>query len=51
MLPKPFGKIQLIISPPLDISKKPETAEEIEYISDFMNQYQDEADKLTGKIR
>ena len=51
MLPKPFGKIQLIVSPPLDITealKKPE--EEVQLLSDFMNQYQDEADRLTGKI-
>ena len=51
MLPKPFGKIQLIVSPPLDITeelKKPE--EEVQLLSDFMNHYQDEADRLTGKI-
>ena len=51
MLPKPFGTIQLIVSPPLDFSKKPETSnKEVKLLSDFMNQYQDEADKLTGKI-
>ena len=51
MLPKPFGIIQLIVSPLLNISKKPKTAEEeIKLLSDFMNQYQDEADKLTGNI-
>ena len=51
MLPKPFGKIQLIVSPPLDISNKPDTAkEEVKFLSDFMNKYQDEADKLMGKI-
>ena len=51
MLPKPFGKIQLIVSPPLDISEKPETAEkEIKLLSDFMNKYQNEADNITGKI-
>ena len=51
MLPKPFGKIQLIISPPLDITEKSKTPEEeVQLLSDFMNQYQDEADKLTGKI-
>jgi len=51
MLPKPFGKIQLIISPPLDISEKPETAEdEVKFLSDFMNKYQNEADNITGKI-
>ena len=51
MLPKPFGKIQLIVSPPLDITeelKKPK--EEVQLLSDFMNHYQDEADRLTGKI-
>ena len=51
MLPKPFGTIQLIVSPPLNISEKPETAEkEVQILSEFMNQYQDEADRLTGKI-
>ena len=51
MLPKPFGTIHIIVSPPLDISEKPETAdEEVKLLSDFMNQYQDEADRLTGKI-
>ena len=50
-IPKPFGTIQLIVSPPLNISEKPETAkEEVKLLSDFMNQYQDEADRLTGKI-
>ena len=51
MLPKPFGTIHIIVSPPLDISEKPETAdEEVKLLSDFMNQYQNEADRLTGKI-
>ena len=51
MLPKPFGKIQLIVSPPLDITEKSKTPEEeIQLLSDFMNKYQDEADKLAGKI-
>ena len=51
MLPKPFGKIQLIVSPPLNITEELKTAEEeIQNLSDFMNWYQDEADRLTGKI-
>ena len=51
MLPKPFGEIQLIVSQPLDITEKLNTAEEeVQLISDFMNQHQDEADRLTGKI-
>ena len=51
MLPKPFGRIQLIISPPLDNTEKLKSAEEeVQHLSDFMNQYQDEADRLTGKI-
>ena len=51
MLPKPFGKVQLIISPPLDITEELKTAEEeVQLLSDFMNDYQDEADRLTGKI-
>ena len=51
MLPKPFGKIQLIVSPPFNITEELQTAEEeVQHLSDFMNQYQDEADRLTGKI-
>ena len=51
MLPKPFGRIQLIISPPLNITGNLKSAEEeVQLLSDFMNQYQDKADKLTGKI-
>ena len=51
MLPKPFGKIQLIVSPPLNITEELKTEEEeVQHLSDFMNQYQDEADRLTGKI-
>ncbi len=51
MLPKPFGTIHIIVSPPLDISEKPDTTdEEVKLLSDFINQYQDEADRLTGKI-
>ena len=51
MLPKPFGTIHIIVSPPLDISEKPDTTdEEVKLLSDFINQYQDEADRLTGNI-
>ena len=51
MLPKPFGTIKIIVSPPLNISEKPETSnDEITLLSDFINKYQDEADILTGKI-
>ena len=51
MLPKPFGKIQLIVSPPLEFSEKSETAEEeVKLLSDYMNRYQDEVDRITGKI-
>ena len=51
MLPKPFGTIHIIVSLPLDISEKPDTTdEEVKLLSDFMNQYQDEADRLTSKI-
>ena len=51
MLPKPFGKIQLIDTPPLNFIEKLKTAkEEVQLLSDFMNHYQDEADRLTGKI-
>ena len=51
MVPKPFGKIQVIVSPPLEFSEKPETAEEeVKLLSDYMNRYQDEVDRITGKI-
>ena len=51
LLPKPFGKIQLVISKPLEIINKPKTSEEeVKILTDFMNTYQNEADKLTGKI-
>jgi len=51
MLPKPFGKIQLIISTPLKITEKSESViEEVQLLSDFMNKYQDKVDKITGKI-
>jgi len=51
MLPKPFGKIEIIVSPPLEIEVKPESTEaEVKLLSNFMNNYQNEADKLTGKI-
>ena len=51
MLPKPFGKIQIIVSDPMDISKKPSTSEEeVQLLSEFMNRYHDEVDRLTGKI-
>ena len=51
MLPKPFGKIQIVVSTPMDITEKPSTAEkEVQRLSRFMNHYQDEADQLTRKI-
>jgi len=51
MVPKPFGKIQVIVSPPLDFYGKLETAKkEVELLSNFMNQYQNEVDRITGKI-
>ena len=51
MLPKPFGKIQIIVSSPMDITEKPSESEvEVQILSEFMNRYQDEADQLTEKI-
>ncbi len=51
MLPKPFGKIQIVVSTPMDITEKPSTAEkEVQLLSRFMNRYQDEVDKITRKI-
>ena len=51
ILPKPFGKIQIIISPPLDIKEAPlSSKEEIHILSEFMNKYQDEADRITQEL-
>ena len=51
LLPKPFGKIQLIISEPLKIINKPKTVEEeVQILTSFMNYYQDKADRITGKL-
>ena len=51
MLPKPFGKIQIVVSQPMDIDKKPSTSEEdVQLLTKFMNRYQDEADQLTRII-
>jgi len=45
LLPKPFGKIQIIISPVMDISKDI-INNEVEYVSNFINKYQKQADDL-----
>ena len=51
MLPKPFGKIQIIVSTPMKITEKPSsTGAEVQLLSEFINHYQDEVDQLTGKI-
>jgi len=51
MLPKPFGKIQIVVSKPMDINKKPSTSgEDVQLLTKFMNRYQDEADRLTRII-
>ena len=51
MLPKPFGKIRIVVSPPMDIKEKPNTSEEeVKLLSKFINYYQDEADRFTNKI-
>ena len=51
MLPKPFGKIKIVVSAPMDIAEQPSTSEEeVRLLSEFINYYQDKADKLTGKI-
>ena len=51
LLPKPFGTIQLVISPPIKKSTNPlELKIEVETVSDFMNNYQNDADQLTGKL-
>ena len=50
MLPKPFGRIQIVVSPPLKISKKLKSSEEIILLSKFMNDYQNQADYIINKI-
>ena len=51
MLPKPFGRIDIMVSPPLEIATPPENnEEEIKLLSNYMNHYQDEVDRMTGKI-
>ena len=51
MLPKPFGKIQIVVSAPMDIAEQLSTSEEeVRFLSEFINYYQDKADRLTGKI-
>ena len=51
MLPKPFGRIDILVAPPLQIDIPPaNNEEEIKLLSDYMNYYQDEVDRMTGKI-
>ena len=51
MLPKPFGKIQIVVSAPMDITEPLSTSEEeVRFLSEFINYYQDKADRLTEKI-
>ena len=51
MLPRPFGKIQIVVSAPMDIAEQLSTSEEeVRFLSEFINYYQDKADRLTGKI-
>ena len=51
MLPRPFGKIQIVVSAPMEITEQLSTSEEeVRFLSEFINYYQDKADRLTGKI-
>ena len=51
LIPKPFGKIQLVVSKPLKIVKKPkDSKEEVDILTNFINIHQDIADNITGKI-
>ena len=51
MLPKPFGRIDIVVAPPLEIATPPENnEEEIKLLSNYMNHYQDVVDRMTGKI-
>ena len=52
MLPKPCGRINIVVSPPLEIHTPPANNEvEVKLLSDFINHYQDEVDRMTGKIK
>lgn len=52
LLPKPFGRIEIIISPPLEVDSKSITAEEeVNILSTFMTDYQNLVDIKTGKIK
>ena len=52
MLPKPFGRINIVVSPPMEINTPPaNNEEEVKLLSDFMNQYQDEVDRMSSKIQ
>ena len=51
MLPKPFGRIDILVASPLQIDIPPaNNEEEVKLLSDYMNHYQDEVDLMTGKI-
>ena len=51
MLPKPFGRINIVVSPPMEINTPPaNNEEEVKLLSDFINHYQEEVDRMTGKI-
>jgi len=51
MLPKPFGCIDILVAPPLQIDVPPaNNEEEIKLLSDYMNHHQNEVDRMTGKI-
>ena len=52
MLPKPFGRIDILVAPPLQIDIPPaNNEEEVKLLSDYMNHYQEEVDRMTGKIQ
>ena len=51
MLPKPFGRIDIMVSPPLEIAIPPaNNEEEVKLLSDYMSHYQGAVDRMTGKI-
>ena len=52
ILPKPFGRIQIVVSPPFKIKKNIiSSKEEVKIISKLINDVQDDADRLTGIIK
>lgn len=51
-IPKPFGKVKILVGAPLEIptDRDLEPEEETKMVSDYLNRYQDECDRLCSKL-